>query len=217
MNTKKRRGIYETLKSINPYPRTGLEYTTPFELLIAVILSSKSTDASVNNVLGNIFPIANTPKEFTSLGEGKIAEYIKSIGLYRRKAKNIIITCQLLLDRHNGEVPDNRNALEALPGVGRKTANVLLNNMFGYPTIAVDTHVFRIANRTGLAPGKDARAVEIALEKFTPDEFKKNAHNWLILQGRHICKARYPECWRCAIKLLCEFKEKITYKNGKDL
>ncbi|MDU0810654.1 MAG: endonuclease III [Burkholderia sp.] len=216
MNAKKRREIYETLKSIYPYPSIELKHSTPFELLIAVILSSQTTDTSVNNVLRNIFPIANTPSQFIFLGEKKFAEQIKSIGLYRTKAKNIIATCQLLLNRYSGEVPETRDALESLPGVGRKTANILLNSIFGYPTIAVDTHVFRIANRTGMAPGKNVRSVEAALEKFTPKEFKKNAHDWLILQSRHTCKAKYPECWHCTIKLLCEFKLKTsekTYKN----
>ncbi|MFM0192471.1 endonuclease III [Paraburkholderia strydomiana] len=208
MNANKRRAIYETLQSINPHPTTELEYTTPFELLIAVLLSAQATDVSVNKAMRKMFPVANTPQKVLELGEEGVADYIKTIGLYSNKAKNVIATCRILLDQYGGEVPEDREALESLPGVGRKTANVILNTAFGHPTIAVDTHIFRVANRTGLAPGKDVRAVETALEKFTPAEFKKDAHHWLILHGRYVCKARRPECWQCAIEPLCEFRPK---------
>lgn len=208
MNTPKRRAIYETLQSLNPHPTTELAYSTPFELLIAVMLSAQATDVSVNKAMRKMFPIANTPAAILALGEDGLVEHIRTIGLYRTKAKNVIATCKILLDRHNGEVPANREALEALPGVGRKTASVVLNTAFGHPTIAVDTHIFRVANRTGLAPGKDVRAVEMALEKFTPAEFRHDAHHWLILHGRYVCRARLPECWHCAIEPLCEFKAK---------
>ncbi len=192
MNANKRRAIYETLQSLNPHPTTELEYTTPFELLIAVLLSAQATDVSVNKAMRKMFPVANTPQKVLELGEEGVANYIKTIGLYRNKAKNVIATCRILIEQYGGEVPDHREALESLPGVGRKTANVILNTAFGHPTIAVDTHIFRVANRTGLAPGKDVRAVEAALGKFTPDEFKKDAHHWLILHGRYVCKARRP-------------------------
>ncbi|CAB3684652.1 endonuclease III [Trinickia soli] len=208
MNAQKRRAIYETLQSLNPHPKTELEYTTPFELLIAVMLSAQATDVSVNKATRKMFPVANTPRAMLELGEAGVAEYIKTIGLYRTKAKNVIATCAILLDQYGGEVPAQREALEGLPGVGRKTANVVLNTAFGQPTIAVDTHIFRVANRTGLAPGKDVRAVETALEKFTPPEYRHDAHHWLILHGRYVCKARRPECWHCAIEPLCEFKPK---------
>jgi endonuclease-3 len=208
MNANKRRAIYETLQSIDPHPTTELEYTTPFELLIAVLLSAQATDVSVNKAMRKMFPVANTPRTVFELGEEGVANYIKTSGLYRNKAKNVIATCRILLDQYGGEVPENREALESLPGVGRKTANVILNTAFGHPTIAVDTHIFRVANRTGLAPGKDVRTVEAALEKFTPAEFKKDAHHWLILHGRYVCKARRPECWHCVIEPLCEFRPK---------
>jgi endonuclease-3 len=208
MNANKRRAIYETLQSLNPHPTTELEYTTPFELLIAVLLSAQATDVSVNKAMRKMFPVANTPQKIFDLGEEAVAGYIKTIGLYRTKAKNVIATCRILLDTYGGEVPEDREALESLPGVGRKTANVILNTAFGHPTIAVDTHIFRVANRTGLAAGKDVRAVELALEKFTPAEFKQDAHHWLILHGRYVCKARRPECWHCAIEPLCEFRPK---------
>lgn len=208
MNATKRRAIYETLRSLNPNPTTELEYSTPFELLIAVMLSAQATDVSVNKAMRRMFPVANTPSQVLALGEAGVTDYIKTIGLYKTKAKNVIATCRILLEQHAGEVPADREALEALPGVGRKTANVVLNTAFGHPTIAVDTHIFRVANRTGLAPGKDVRAVEIALEKFTPAEFLQDAHHWLILHGRHVCKARRPECWHCAIEPLCDFKPK---------
>lgn len=208
MNVTKRRAIYEALQSLNPHPTTELEYTTPFELLIAVVLSAQATDVGVNKATRKLFPVANTPQQFVELGEARLADYIKTIGLYRTKAKNVIATCRLLLEKHGGEVPAEREALESLPGVGRKTANVVLNTAFGQPTIAVDTHIFRVANRTGLAPGRDVRAVEAALEKFTPPEFRHDAHHWLILHGRYVCKARRPECWHCVIEPLCEYKPK---------
>ncbi|WP_144108400.1 endonuclease III [Paraburkholderia sp. BCC1886] len=208
MNANKRRAIYETLQSLNPHPKTELEYTSPFELLLAVLLSAQATDVSVNKAMRKMFPVANTPQTVFDLGEEGVSGYIKTIGLYRTKAKNVIATCRILLDQYGGEVPEDREALESLPGVGRKTANVILNTAFGHPTIAVDTHIFRVANRTGLAPGKDVRTVETALEKFTPAEFKQDAHHWLILHGRYVCKARRPECWHCAIEPLCEFRPK---------
>ena len=208
MNANKRRAIYETLQSLNPHPTTELEYSTPFELLIAVMLSAQATDVSVNKAMRRMFPVANTPQKVLELGEAGVTDYIKTIGLYRTKAKNVIATCRILLDQYGGEVLEDRAALESLPGVGRKTANVVLNTAFGHPTIAVDTHIFRVANRTGLAPGKDVRAVELALEKFTPAEFLQDAHHWLILHGRYVCKARRPECWHCVIEPLCEFKPK---------
>jgi endonuclease-3 len=208
MNANKRRAIYETLQSLNPHPTTELEYTTPFELLIAVLLSAQATDVSVNKAMRKMFPVANTPQRVFDLGEEGVTGYIRTIGLYRTKAKNVMATCRLLLDQYGGEVPEDREALESLPGVGRKTANVILNTAFGHATIAVDTHIFRVANRTGLAPGKDVRAVEAALEKFTPAEFKQDAHHWLILHGRYVCKARRPECWHCVIEPLCEFRPK---------
>jgi endonuclease-3 len=208
MNPAKRRAIFETLQSLNPEPKTELEYHTPFELLIAVLLSAQATDVSVNKATRKMFPVANTPAKLLALGEAQVAQYIKTIGLFRTKAKNVVATCKILVDRYGGTVPADREALESLPGVGRKTASVVLNTAFGHPTIAVDTHIFRLANRTGLAPGKDVRAVELALEKFTPPEFLHDAHHWLILHGRYVCKARRPECWHCAIEPLCEFKEK---------
>jgi endonuclease III len=208
MNATKRRAIFEALRDLNPEPKTELEYTTPFELLIAVMLSAQATDVSVNKAMRRMFPVANTPQAVFDLGEAGVTDYIKTIGLYRTKAKNVIATCRILLDQYDGEVPADRTALEALPGVGRKTANVVLNIAFGEPTIAVDTHIFRVANRTGLAPGKDVRAVETALDKFTPKDFVQHAHHWLILHGRYVCKARRPECWHCVIEPLCEFRPK---------
>ena len=208
MNPAKRRAIFETLRDLDPHPKTELEYTTPFELLIAVMLSAQATDVSVNKAMRKMFPVANTPEAVLALGEEGVTGYIKTIGLFRTKAKNVIATCRMLIEQYGGEVPDDREALEGLPGVGRKTANVVLNIAFGHPTIAVDTHIFRVANRTGLAPGKDVRAVEAALEKFTPKDFIHDAHHWLILHGRYICKARTPECWHCAIEPLCEFRPK---------
>ena len=208
MNATKRRAIYETLQSLNPHPTTELEYSTPFELLIAVMLSAQATDVSVNKAMRRMFPVANTPQRVFDLGEEGVADYIKTIGLYRTKAKNVIATCRILLDQYGGEVPAEREALESLPGVGRKTANVVLNTAFGQPTIAVDTHIFRVANRTGLAPGKDVRAVELALEKFTPAEFLQDAHHWLILHGRYVCQARKPRCDACVVCDLCNSPDK---------
>ncbi|MDB5783222.1 endonuclease III [Caballeronia mineralivorans] len=208
MNPKKRRAIFETLQSLNPHPTTELEHESPFELLISVMLSAQATDVSVNKAMRRMYPVANTPAKVLALGEEGVTEYIKTIGLYRTKAKNVIATCRILAEQYGGEVPDHREALEALPGVGRKTANVILNTAFGHPTMAVDTHIFRVSNRTGLAPGKDVRAVETALEKFVPDEFKQDAHHWLILHGRYVCRARVPECWHCAIEPLCEYRPK---------
>lgn len=208
MNPAKRAEIYRRLKAANPKPTTELEYQTPYELLVSVTLSAQATDKSVNAATEKLFPIANTPAAISNLGEAGLKPYIKTIGLYNTKAKNIIATARMLLERHGGGVPRERAALEALPGVGRKTANVVLNTAFGEPTIAVDTHIFRVGNRTGLAPGKDVRAVEDKLVKFTPDEFKRDAHHWLILHGRYICKARKPDCPRCVIADLCEYKHK---------
>lgn len=208
MNPAKRRAIFETLQSLNPHPKTELEHASPFELLISVLLSAQATDVSVNKAMRHMYPVANTAATVLALGEEGVTGYIKTIGLYRTKAKNVIATCRILVEQYGGNVPDDREALEALPGVGRKTANVILNTAFGHPTIAVDTHIFRVANRTGLAPGKDVRAVETALEKFVPADYKLDAHHWLILHGRYVCRARVPECWHCAIEPLCEYKPK---------
>ena len=208
VNPHKRRAIYERLRSANPHPRTELAYATPFELLVAVVLSAQATDKGVNAATAKLFPVANTPQAILDLGRDGLEAYIRTIGLYRGKAKNLLATCRLLIERHGGEVPQARAALEALPGVGRKTANVILNTAFGQPTIAVDTHIFRVANRTGLAPGKDVVEVERRLEKFTPDEFKRNAHHWLILHGRYTCVARRPKCPQCVIRDLCEYRPK---------
>lgn len=200
--------FYARLRDANPAPTTELDYATPFQLLIAVILSAQATDVGVNKATARLFPVAPTPDAMLALGEEGLAEYIKTIGLYRTKAKNVIATCRQLIERHGGEVPADREALEALPGVGRKTANVVLNTAFGEPTIAVDTHIFRLGNRTGLAPGKTVLDVERKLLKVTPDEFKRDAHHWLILHGRYVCKARKPECGRCVVADLCGFKGK---------
>jgi endonuclease-3 len=208
MNAEKRLAIYETLRELNPHPTTELEYTTPFELLIAVMLSAQATDVSVNKAMRKMFPVANTPAALLDLGEAGVTAFIKTIGLYRTKAKNVIATCRMLLEQHGGEVPAVREALEALPGVGRKTANVILNTAFGQPLIAIDTHIFRVANRTGMAPGKDVKMVEAKLVKVTPAEFLHDAHHWLLLHGRYVCKARRPECWHCAIEPLCEYRPK---------
>jgi len=208
MNSAKRHEIFACLQSANPHPTTELEYHSPFELLVAVILSAQATDKSVNLATRKLFPVANTPQKIMALGETGLLEMVKRIGLYKSKAKNILATCQLLIDEHNGEVPRTREALEKLPGVGRKTANVVLNTAFGEPTIAVDTHIFRVANRTGLAPGKNVLEVEQKLLKAVPKVFKLDAHHWLILHGRYVCKARKPECGKCIIHHLCEFKEK---------
>jgi endonuclease-3 len=208
VNPAKRRAIFERLRAANPKPTTELEYSTPFELLIAVVLSAQATDRSVNLATRKLFAVANTPAAIAALGEEGLIPYIRTIGLYRTKAKNIVKLCRILLEAHGGQVPATREALEKLPGVGRKTANVILNTAFGQPTIAVDTHIFRVANRTGLAPGKTVEEVERKLEKVVPDEFKKDAHHWLILHGRYVCKARKPECWRCAIAEWCEYRRK---------
>ncbi len=208
MNPQKRRAIFERLRENNPAPRTELICRTPFELLIAVILSAQATDKSVNKATAALYAVANTPASMLALGLAGITPYIKSIGLYNSKAKNIIATCEALLSRHGGEVPRSREALEELPGVGRKTANVVMNTAFGESTMAVDTHIFRVANRTGLAPGKNVRAVEDKLMKFVPAEFLKDAHHWLILHGRYVCTARKPACPRCVIGDLCEYRHK---------
>jgi len=202
--------IFARLAESNPAPTTELNYASPFQLLIAVILSAQATDVSVNKATARLFPAAPTPDRMAALGEENLAEYIRTIGLYRTKAKNVIATCHLLLERHNGEVPNEREALEALPGVGRKTANVVLNTAFGQPTIAVDTHIFRLGNRTGLAPGKTVLEVEQKLLRVTPEKYKKDAHHWLILHGRYVCKARQPECGRCVVADICGFKGKTV-------
>ncbi len=209
MNSVKRREIFLRLQAANPNPTTELEYTTSFELLVAVILSAQATDKSVNIATRELFPVANTPQELLDLGEETLREYVQRIGLYQTKSKHIIETCHILLDQYEGQVPATREALEALPGVGRKTANVMLNTAFGQPTIAVDTHIFRISNRIGLAPGKTVEEVEKKLLKVVPDEFKLNAHHWLILHGRYVCQARKPQCGECIIQDLCEFKHKV--------
>jgi len=208
MNPAKRREIYERLRAQNPHPRGELEYRTPFELLIAVVLSAQATDRSVNLATARLFPHANTPRALLELGEAGLIPYIQTIGLFRTKAKNIMALCRQLLAEHNGEVPRDHAQLIKLAGVGRKTANVVLNVAFGQPTIAVDTHIFRVANRTGLAPGKNPDEVERKLVKFTPQEFRHDAHHWLILHGRYVCQARTPNCAHCIIVDLCEFRNK---------
>ena len=200
--------FYTRLRDANPAPTTELAYSTPFQLLVAVILSAQATDVGVNKATARLFPVAPTPEAILALGEEGLIEHIKTIGLYRTKAKNVIATCRMLIEQHASQVPADRAALEALPGVGRKTANVVLNTAFGHPTIAVDTHIFRLGNRTGLAPGKTVDEVEKKLLRVTPDEFKKDAHHWLILHGRYVCKARKPECGRCVVVDLCAFKGK---------
>jgi endonuclease-3 len=210
VNPAKRAEIFACLAEANPEPRTELNYRTEFELLISVILSAQATDISVNKATARLFPVARTPQAILELGETGLKRYIRTIGLFNSKAANIIRTCRLLIDRHGGEVPQDRAALEALPGVGRKTANVILNTAFGQPTIAVDTHIFRVSNRTGLARGKTVLEVEKRLVKFTPDEYKLKAHHWLILHGRYICKAQKPLCYVCPIESLCEFKRKTS-------
>jgi len=208
MNADKRRQIFERLRASNPHPTTELEYTTPFELLIAVILSAQATDVSVNKATRKLYPVANTPAAIYALGIDGLIPYIQTIGLYKTKAKNVIDTCRLLIEQHEGRVPREREALQALPGVGRKTANVVLNTAFGVPAMAVDTHIFRVSNRTGIAPGKNVDIVEHKLMKFVPTEFLMDAHHWLILHGRYTCLARTPQCWNCVIADLCEFRKK---------
>jgi endonuclease-3 len=210
MNKEKRTEIFKRFQQANPEPKTELEYSTPFELLAAVLLSAQATDKGVNIATRKLFAVANTPAAIATLGVAGVEEYIKTIGLFRSKAKHLVQTAEILRDQHNGEVPADREALESLPGVGRKTANVVLNTAFGQPTMAVDTHIFRISNRTGIAPGKDVLEVEKRLLKLVPQEFMLNAHHWLILHGRYVCKARKPECTRCSIVDLCEFKKKTT-------
>ena len=200
--------MLERLRELNPNPETELEYSSPFELLIAVLLSAQATDVGVNKATRRLYPVANTPQAILDLGEEEVRRHISTIGLFNTKAKNVIATCRILVEKHGGEVPRDRAALEALPGVGRKTANVVLNTAFGEPTMAVDTHIFRLSNRTGLAPGKDVRAVEDALLKRVPAEYLKDAHHWLILHGRYVCKARKPECPACVIRDLCRYPDK---------
>ncbi|MGI9342781.1 MAG: endonuclease III [Gammaproteobacteria bacterium] len=208
MNADKRAEIYRRLRDTNPHPTTELKYESPFQLLVAVILSAQATDIGVNKATAKLYKVARTPEEILALGEDGLKAYIRTIGLFNSKAKNIIKTCRILIDEHKSQVPRTREALEALPGVGRKTANVVLNTAFGEPTIAVDTHIFRVSNRTRIAPGKTPLEVEKKLLKFTPDEFKQDAHHWLILHGRYVCKARRPECPDCVINELCEFRGK---------
>ena len=208
MNKEKRIQIFTRFQEANPEPKTELEYSTPFELLAAVLLSAQATDKGVNIATRKLFAVANTPASIAALGIEGVERYIKTIGLFRSKAKHLVQTAEILRDQFNGEVPNKREDLETLPGVGRKTANVVLNTAFGQPTMAVDTHIFRVSNRIGLAPGKDVLAVEKGLLKFIPEEFMLNAHHWLILHGRYVCKARKPECARCNIVDLCEFKKK---------
>jgi endonuclease-3 len=208
MNPRKRREIFERLRAANPTPTTELQYRTAFELLVAVILSAQATDRSVNKATEKLFAVAQTPAGIVALGEEGLKRYIQTIGLFNTKAKNIIQTCRILLEQHDGEVPDDRKALEALPGVGRKTANVVMNTAFGHPTMAVDTHIFRVSNRTGLAPGKTPLEVEKRLLRLVPPEFLQDAHHWLILHGRYTCLARRPRCRSCVIEDLCEFKLK---------
>ncbi|STR45252.1 endonuclease III [Iodobacter fluviatilis] len=216
MNKETRRIFYQRLADLDPNPTTELNYSTPFELLTAVLLSAQATDVGVNKATKRLFPVANTPESILALGLEGLESYIATIGLYHSKAKHLLQTCQMLIDLHGSEVPQDRESLEALPGVGRKTANVVMNTAFGIPTIAVDTHIFRVSNRTGLAPGKDVKVVEEKLLKVTPSEFKLNAHHWLILHGRYVCKARKPECWSCVVNDVCDYKSKqITPPPGR--
>jgi len=208
MNRSKRSAIFRRLQAANPQPRTELVYKSEFELLVAVILSAQATDVSVNKATAKLFAVANTPEAILELGIDGLKRYIKTIGLFNSKAENIIKTCAMLIERHGGQVPRNREELEQLPGVGRKTANVILNTAFGQPTIAVDTHIFRVSNRTGIAPGKTVLEVEKRLLRLVPDEYKQDAHHWLILLGRYVCKARTPDCPNCIIRELCEYKKK---------
>ena len=211
MNPEKRREIFERFRAANPHPKTELAYRMPFELLVAVVLSAQATDKSVNLATAKLFPVANTPAKMVELGEARLMEYIKTIGLFRTKAKNVIQLSCLLLEKFKGEIPRNREDLESLPGVGRKTANVVMNTAFGEPTMAVDTHIFRVANRTGLGPGKDPLEVEQKLLKFTPPEFLQDAHHWLILHGRYVCVARKPKCPECTIRDLCDYRNKTKF------
>jgi endonuclease-3 len=208
VNPQRRQAMFERLRAANPHPQTELEYSTPFELLVAVILSAQATDKSVNIATRKLFKAANTPQAILALGAEGLCGYVRSIGLYQGKARNIVATCRILLEQHGGRVPEDRASLEALPGVGRKTANVILNTAFGHPTLAVDTHVFRVANRTGLAPGKTVREVEDRLLRVVPQEFLRDAHHWLILHGRYTCKARNPDCPSCPIADLCDYRSK---------
>lgn len=208
MNKLKRTDIFTRLREQNPHPTTELNYSNEFELLIAVILSAQATDIGVNKAIGPLFKVANTPTSIYALGEKKLKHYIKTIGLFNTKAKNVIKTCKILMDDYDSQVPEDRDALEALPGVGRKTANVILNTAFGHPTIAVDTHIYRVSNRTGIAPGKTVLEVEKRLIRLVPEEFKLDAHHWLILLGRYTCIARRPKCQECIISDLCEYKKK---------
>ena len=210
MNAAKRLEIFRRLHEDNPEPKTELAYDSPFELLIAVILSAQATDVSVNKATAKLYPVANTPEAIYALGVAGLSEYIKTIGLYNSKAKNVIETCRLLVEQHASQVPETREALEALPGVGRKTANVVLNTAFRQPTMAVDTHIFRVSNRTGIAPGKNVLEVERQLLKFVPKQFLLDSHHWLILLGRYVCQARKPRCGSCRIEDLCEFKQKTS-------
>ena len=214
MNRDKRQQIFERLRAHIENPKSDLEYSSNFELLIAVLLSAQATDVSVNKATAKLFPVANTPEQLLALGEDGIREHIKTIGLYNAKAKNIIATCKILIDQYGSEVPEDGAALEALPGVGRKTANVVMNIAFGHPTIAVDTHIFRVSNRTRIAPGKNVLEVERKLLKFVPDEFKLHAHHWLILHGRYTCVARKPRCGSCVIEDLCEYRHKQIDEGG---
>ncbi len=214
MNKDKRQAIFERLREADPHPRTELEYRSPFELLVAVILSAQATDRSVNQATRGLFAVANSPADMLKLGEEGLKQYIRTIGLFNTKAHNIIRTCEILLERHDGRVPDDRKALEALPGVGRKTANVVLNVAFGHPTLAVDTHIFRVANRTGIAPGRTPLEVERRLLRLVPREFHRHAHHWLILLGRYTCTARRPRCGECIIQDLCEYKAKVLAPQG---
>ncbi len=210
MNPARRRALFQALRAADPDPRSELEYSSPFELLVAVVLSAQATDRSVNRATQRLFAVARTPADLLALGEPALVSFIRTIGLFRTKARNLIGLSQALIERHRGRVPSTREALQALPGVGRKTANVVLNVAFGEPTIAVDTHVFRVANRTGLAPGKTVEQVEENLLKAVPEEFRLHAHHWLILHGRYICTARRPQCWQCAISKQCEFTPKTA-------
>lgn len=210
MNKEKRYEIFRRLREDNPHPTTELNFSTPFELLVAVTLSAQATDVGVNKATDKLFPVANTPEAIYALGVDGLSEYIKTIGLFNNKARNVIAACKILIEQHNSQVPDNREALEALPGVGRKTANVVLNTAFGQPTMAVDTHIFGVSNRTGIAPGKNVLEVEKKLLKHVPKEFLVDAHHWLILHGRYVCKARTPQCGSCRIEDLCDYKHKTS-------